>query len=85
MRWKFGEDELFVIFYLMDICVDLFLVIRFFVWFLFKVFGSVNIFIYGGRNVIMLLRNLDSYVCEVRELFVLLFIRRYVCLVYWYF
>lgn len=77
VRWKLGEDELSVILYLMDICADLPSAIRFLVWLLPKALGSVNTPIHGGRNAIMLPRNLDSHACEVREPFVLSSIRRY--------
>lgn len=77
VRWKLGEDELSVILYLMDICTDLPAAIRFLIWLLPKAVGSVNTPIHGGRNMMILPRNLDSHACEVREAFLLSSIRRY--------
>ncbi|CAL5397828.1 unnamed protein product [Camellia sinensis] len=76
-RWKLGEDELSAILYLMDISNDLVSAARFLLWLLPKVLiGPVSAF-HGGRNVLMLPRNVGSHACAIGEAFILSSIRRY--------
>ncbi|XP_052192066.1 LOW QUALITY PROTEIN: mediator of RNA polymerase II transcription subunit 12 [Diospyros lotus] len=77
LRWKLGEDELSSILYLMDVANDLVSAARFLLWLLPKVLSSPNSTIHGGRNILMLPRNMGSHVCEVGEPFLLSSIRRY--------
>ncbi|XP_010670372.2 mediator of RNA polymerase II transcription subunit 12 [Beta vulgaris subsp. vulgaris] len=76
-RWKLGEDELSVILYLMDMCSEVPLAIRFLIWLFPKVLGNLNTPIHGGRNIMMLSRNVESHACEVKEPYLLSAIRRY--------
>ncbi|XP_057464204.1 LOW QUALITY PROTEIN: mediator of RNA polymerase II transcription subunit 12-like [Actinidia eriantha] len=77
LRWKLGEDELSAILYLIDISNDLVSAARFLLWLLPKVLSSPNSAIHGGRNVLMLPRNVGTHACEVGEAFLLSSIRRY--------
>ncbi|KAK9274133.1 hypothetical protein L1049_018947 [Liquidambar formosana] len=77
VRWKLGEDELSGILYLMDVSNDLVSAARFLIWLLPKVPSSPNSTIHGGRNILLLPRNVESHVCEVGEAFLLSSIRRY--------
>ncbi|XP_021767076.1 mediator of RNA polymerase II transcription subunit 12-like [Chenopodium quinoa] len=76
-KWKLGEDELSVILYLMDMCTEVPLAISFLVWLLPKALGNLNAPIHGGRNMMVLPRNVESHACEVKEPFLLSAIRRY--------
>ncbi|GFZ06845.1 RNA polymerase II transcription mediator [Actinidia rufa] len=77
LRWKLGEDELSAILYLIDVSNDLVSAARFLLWLLPKVLSSPNSTIHGGRNVLMLPRNVGTHACEVGEAFLLSSIRRY--------
>ncbi|XAR63055.1 hypothetical protein NMG60_11022861 [Bertholletia excelsa] len=77
IRWKLGEDELSAILYLMDISNELVSAARFLLWLLPKVPSGPNSTIHGGRNLLMLSRNVGSQFCEVGEAFLLSSIRRY--------
>ncbi|PSS24304.1 Mediator of RNA polymerase II transcription subunit like [Actinidia chinensis var. chinensis] len=77
LRWKLGEDELSAILYLIDVSNDLVSAARFLLWLLPKVLGSPSSTIHGGRNILMLPRNVGTHVCEVGEAFLLSSIRRY--------
>ncbi|KNA19836.1 hypothetical protein SOVF_057910 [Spinacia oleracea] len=76
-RWKLGEDELSIILYLMDMCTEVPMAIRFLIWLLPKALGNLNTPIHGGRNMMMQPRNVESHACEVKEPFLLSAIRRY--------
>lgn len=76
-KWKLGEDELSVILYWMDMCTEVPLAIRFLIWLLPKALGNLNTPIHGGRNMMMLLKNVEVRACEVKEPFLLSAIRRY--------
>ncbi|XP_074272992.1 mediator of RNA polymerase II transcription subunit 12 [Silene latifolia] len=77
IRWKLGEDELSVILYFMDVCADLPSALRFLIWLLPKALGNLTTPVHGGRNMMMLPRNVESHTCEVKEPFLLSAIRRY--------
>ncbi|KAK2415813.1 mediator of RNA polymerase II transcription subunit [Trifolium repens] len=77
IRWKFGEDELSAILYLMDVSDELLPAIKFLLWLLPKVSSSPNSTINSGRNVLMLQRNEDNKVCNVGEVILLSSLRRY--------
>ncbi|CAL5383002.1 unnamed protein product [Camellia sinensis] len=77
VRWKLGEDELSAILYLMDASNDLVSAARFLLWLLPKVLSSPNCTFHGGRNFLMLPRNVGTHACEVGEAFLLSSIRRY--------
>ncbi|KAG6729992.1 hypothetical protein I3842_01G058100 [Carya illinoinensis] len=77
IQWKFGEDELSAILYLMDLTNDLVPAVKFLLWLYPKVLSSSNFTIHAGRNVLMLPRNADNQVCEVGEAFLLSSLRRY--------
>ncbi|KAL2892223.1 Mediator of RNA polymerase II transcription subunit 12 [Bienertia sinuspersici] len=77
VKWKLGEDELSVILYLMDMCTEVPMAIRFLIWLLPKSVGNLSTPIHGGRNIMMLPRNVESHACEVKEPFLLSAIRRY--------
>lgn len=76
-RWKLGEDELSAILHLMDISNELSSAAKFLIWLLPKVPSSGNSTIHGGRNVLMLPRNVENQVCTVGEAFILSSLRRY--------
>jgi hypothetical protein len=78
IRWKFGEDELSAILYLMDVSDELLPAIKFLLWLLPKVSSSPNSTINSGRNVLMLQRNVDNKVCNVGEALLLSSLRRFV-------
>ncbi|XP_045793833.1 mediator of RNA polymerase II transcription subunit 12-like [Trifolium pratense] len=77
IRWKFGEDELSAILYLMDVSDELVPAIKFLLWLLPKVSSNPNSTINSGRNASMLQRNVDNQVCNVGEAFLLSSLRRY--------
>ncbi|CAI9101843.1 OLC1v1039263C1 [Oldenlandia corymbosa var. corymbosa] len=77
VRWKLGEDELSVILYLMDVSNELVSAVRFLLFLLPKVPSSPASSIHGGRNVLMLSRNTENFVCEVGEAFLVSSIQRY--------
>ncbi|XP_058225582.1 mediator of RNA polymerase II transcription subunit 12 [Rhododendron vialii] len=76
-RWKFGDDELSALLYLMDVANDLVSAARFLIWLLPKVLSSPSSTVHGGRNILMLPRNVGSNACDVGEAFLLSSIRRY--------
>lgn len=75
--WRIGEDELSAVLYLMDISNDLVSAVKFLIWMLPKTLMSPNSTIHGGRNMLMLPRNVESHVCDVGEAFLLSSLRRY--------
>lgn len=74
--WRIGEDELSAVLYLMDISNDLVSAVKFLIWMLPKTLMSPNSTIHGGRNMLMLPRNVESHVCDVGEAFLLSSLRR---------
>ncbi|KAL8263474.1 hypothetical protein R6Q59_021604 [Mikania micrantha] len=76
-KWKLGEDELSNILYLMDVCDDLVSAARLLVWLLSKVPINLIPAAHGGRNAIILPRNVDNQQCVVGEVFILSSLRRY--------
>ncbi|KAH7863983.1 hypothetical protein Vadar_024303 [Vaccinium darrowii] len=76
-RWKFGDDELSSVLYLMDVANDLVSAARFLIWLLPKVLSSPSSTLHGGRNILILPRNVGSNACDVGEAFLLSSIRRY--------
>ncbi|XP_057435639.1 mediator of RNA polymerase II transcription subunit 12-like isoform X2 [Lotus japonicus] len=77
IRWKLGEDELYALLYLMDISDDLVSAVKFLLWLLPKVYGSLNSTIHSGRSVLILPRNVENQVCDIGEAFLLSSLRRY--------
>lgn len=76
-KWKLGEDELSIILYLLDVCDDLVSAARFLVWLLPKVPINPIPTVHGGRNVMIVQRNVENQLCAVGEAFVLSSLRRY--------
>ncbi|KAI3804204.1 hypothetical protein L1987_25577 [Smallanthus sonchifolius] len=76
-KWKLGEDELSTILYLMDVCDDLVSAARLLVWLLFKVPINPIPAVHGGRNVMIVTRNVENQQCAVGETFILSSLRRY--------
>ncbi|XP_024996018.1 mediator of RNA polymerase II transcription subunit 12 [Cynara cardunculus var. scolymus] len=76
-RWKLGEDELSTILYLMDVCDDLVNAARFLVWLLPKVPINPIPTVHGGRNVMIVPRNVENQLCAVAEAYILSSLRRY--------
>lgn len=76
-KWKLGEDELSNILYLMDVCDDLVSAARFLVWLLPKVYVNPIPTVHGGRNVMIVPRNVENQLCAVGETYVLSSLRRY--------
>lgn len=76
LRWKFGEEELSSVLYLMDVCNDLISAAKFLLWLLPKVLNNPTSTIHGGRSITMLPRNLETAACEVGEAYLLSCIRR---------
>ncbi|KAK9058937.1 hypothetical protein SSX86_021554 [Deinandra increscens subsp. villosa] len=76
-KWKLGEDELSNILYLMDVCDDLVSAARLLVWLLSKVPINPIPAVHGGRNVMILPRNVESQQFAVGETFILSSLRRY--------
>ncbi|OMP00404.1 Mediator complex, subunit Med12 [Corchorus olitorius] len=77
LRWKLGEDELSTILYLMDVSCDSALAVKFLLWLLPKVISNPSPTIHGGRNIIMVPRNVENHACEVGEAYLLSSLRRY--------
>ncbi|KAF8027060.1 hypothetical protein BT93_E0085 [Corymbia citriodora subsp. variegata] len=77
LRWKLNEDELSNILYLLDVSDDLVSAVKFILWLLPKAFRTSSLAIHGGRNVLILQRQAESHVCEIRETFLLSSLRRY--------
>ncbi|KAK6142806.1 hypothetical protein DH2020_023154 [Rehmannia glutinosa] len=76
VRWRFGEDELSAILYIMDVCDELVSATRFLLW-LFPKLPSNPGSIIHSRNNLMLPRIAENHTCEVGEAFLLSCIRRY--------
>ncbi|KAI3756875.1 hypothetical protein L1987_56699 [Smallanthus sonchifolius] len=76
-KWKLGEDELSNILYLMDVCDDLVSAARLLVWLLFKVPINPISAVHGGRNVMIVPRNVGNQHCAVGETFILSSLRWY--------
>lgn len=76
-KWKLGEDELSNILYLMDVCDDLVSAARFLIWLLPKVPINPIPSVHGGRNVMIVPRNVENHLCAVGEAFILSSLRRY--------
>lgn len=76
IRWKLGEDELSSVLYLMDISNDLVLGVKFILWLLPKVVSNLNSSMHGGRNSLLIQRNVENHVCEVGETFLISSLRR---------
>ncbi|CAH1412048.1 unnamed protein product [Lactuca virosa] len=76
-KWKLGEDELSNILYLMDVCDDLVSAARFLVWLLPKVHVNPIPTVHGGRNVMIVPRNVENQLCAVGEAYILSSLKRY--------
>ncbi|KAL4567076.1 hypothetical protein LXL04_022648 [Taraxacum kok-saghyz] len=76
-KWKLGEDELSNILYLMDVCDDLVSAARFLVWLLPKVHVTPIPTVHGGRNVMIVPRNVENQLCAVGEVYILSSLKRY--------
>ncbi|XP_013731252.2 mediator of RNA polymerase II transcription subunit 12 [Brassica napus] len=76
-RWKLGADELSAILFLMDLSLDLVLVAKFLLWLLPKGNSSPNFAIQGGRNLVIMPRDVENNTCEVGEAILVSSLRRY--------
>nr|XP_043629531.1 mediator of RNA polymerase II transcription subunit 12 [Erigeron canadensis]XP_043629532.1 mediator of RNA polymerase II transcription subunit 12 [Erigeron canadensis] len=76
-KWKLGEDELSTILYLMDVCDDLVSAARFLIWLLPKVPINPIPPVHGGRNVMIVQKNVDNQLFVVGEALILSSLRRY--------
>ncbi|KAL0712399.1 hypothetical protein Bca4012_019377 [Brassica carinata] len=76
-RWKLGADELSSILFLMDLSLDLVLAIKFLLWLLPKANSSPNFAVQGGRNLLIMPRNVENNTCEVGEAILVSSLRRY--------
>ncbi|KAF8107090.1 hypothetical protein N665_0126s0010 [Sinapis alba] len=76
-RWKLGADELSAILFLMDLSLDLVLVVKFLLWLLPKSNSSPNFAIQGGRNLLIMPRDVENNTCEVGEAILVSSLRRY--------
>ncbi|XP_010523017.1 PREDICTED: mediator of RNA polymerase II transcription subunit 12 [Tarenaya hassleriana] len=76
-RWKLGEDELSAIIHLMDTSLDLVSAVRFLLWLLPKTSISPSFTIQGGRNLLIVPKNVENHACEVGEAFLVSSLRRY--------
>ncbi|XP_068645657.1 mediator of RNA polymerase II transcription subunit 12-like isoform X2 [Aristolochia californica] len=76
-RWKLGEDELTSILYLLDVSSDLLSAVKFLLWLLPKTLISHSSTVHTGRNLLLLPKSTEGYLCEVGESFLLSSIRRY--------
>lgn len=76
-KWKLGEDELSTILYFMDVCDDLVSAARFLVWLLPKVPINPVPTVHGGRNVMIVPRNVENQLFAVGEAYILSSLRRY--------
>ncbi|CAH2069143.1 unnamed protein product, partial [Thlaspi arvense] len=77
VRWKLGADELSSILFLMDISLDLVSVVKFLLWLLPKANSSPSFTVQGGRNLIVVPRNVENNRCEVGEAILVSSLRRY--------
>ncbi|MBA0589647.1 hypothetical protein Gorai_018384 [Gossypium raimondii] len=77
LRWKLGEDELSAILYLLDVSCDSASAVKFLLWLLPKAISNPSPAIHGGRNILMVPRNVENYACEVGEAYLLSSLRRY--------
>ncbi|XP_010556528.1 PREDICTED: mediator of RNA polymerase II transcription subunit 12-like isoform X2 [Tarenaya hassleriana] len=76
-RWKLGEDELSAIIHLMDSSLDFVSAVKFLLWVLPKTSSSPSFTIQGGRNLLVLPKNVESHTCEVGEAFLVSSLQRY--------
>ncbi|MBA0685906.1 hypothetical protein Goari_013544, partial [Gossypium aridum] len=76
LRWKLGEDELSAILYLLDVSCDSASAVKFLLWLLPKAISNPSPAIHGGRNNLMVPRNVENYACEVGEAYLLSSLRR---------
>ncbi|VVB06803.1 unnamed protein product [Arabis nemorensis] len=76
IRWKLGADELSSILFLMDISLDLVSVVKFLLWLLPKANSSPSFAVQGGRNLLIVPRNVEN-MCEVGEAILVSSLRRY--------
>ncbi|KAF8087174.1 hypothetical protein N665_0596s0025 [Sinapis alba] len=77
VRWKLGADDLSSILFLMDLSLDLVSVVKFLLWLLPKAKSSPSFSVQGGRNLLIMPRNVENNVCEVGEAFLVSSLRRY--------
>ncbi|KAL4352304.1 hypothetical protein GQ457_06G032040 [Hibiscus cannabinus] len=77
LRWKLGEDELSAILYLLDVSCDPVSAVKFLLWLLPKAISNHSPTIHGGRNIVVVPRNVENYACEVGEAYLLSSLRRY--------
>ncbi|KAJ3681893.1 hypothetical protein LUZ60_014466 [Juncus effusus] len=76
VRWKFGEEELLNVLYVLDLCCDFVSLVRFLVWLLSKIRARMNAAVQGGRYV-MQAKNRDNQICQVEEAFLYSALQRY--------
>ncbi|KAJ0250023.1 hypothetical protein HA466_0142350 [Hirschfeldia incana] len=77
ITWKLGADELSSILFLMDLSLDLVSVVKFLLWLLPKAKSSPRFSVQGGRNLVIVPRNVENNVCEVGEALLVSSLRRY--------
>ncbi|KAL1213613.1 Mediator of RNA polymerase II transcription subunit 12 [Cardamine amara subsp. amara] len=77
IRWKLGADELSSILFLMDISLDLVSAVKFLLWLLPKANSSPSFTVQGGRNLLIVPRNVENNMCEVGEAILVSSLRRY--------
>ncbi|CAF1702994.1 hypothetical protein HID58_053183 [Brassica napus] len=77
VRWKLGADELSSILFLMDLSRDLVSVVKFLFWLLPRAKSSPSFSVQGGRNLVIMPRNVENNVCEVGEAILVSSLRRY--------
>ncbi|KAE8733322.1 Mediator of RNA polymerase II transcription subunit 12 [Hibiscus syriacus] len=77
LRWKLVEDELSAILYLLDVSCDSVSAVKFLLWLFPKAISNPSPTIHGGRNYIVVPRNVENYACEVGEAYLLSCLRRY--------
>ena len=76
VRWKLGADELSSILFLMDLSRDLVSVVKFLFWLLPRAKSSPSFSVQGGRNLVIMPRNVENNVCEVGEAILVSSLRR---------
>ncbi|XP_010419586.1 PREDICTED: mediator of RNA polymerase II transcription subunit 12 [Camelina sativa] len=76
-RWKLGVDELSTILFLLDISLDFVSVVKFLFWLLPKANSSPSFAVQGGRNLLIMPRNVANNMCEIGEAILVSSLRRY--------
>ncbi|CAE6144045.1 unnamed protein product [Arabidopsis arenosa] len=77
IRWKLGADELSSILFLLDISLDLVSAVKFLFWLLPKANSTPRFAVQGGRNLVIVPRNVENNMCEIGEAILVSSLRRY--------